>query len=179
MQFCRFQEISIHVEMKEKFSALLNFLEGLSKGRGSRQVNWLPLFLLQVVVSAVQALKVQFGVLQLRSQFPGLLLQLLHWALHIFVISLHISQLQNPQSHKYAWLVIPWYIILLIIILLICVQDFLLFSPFSQDAFCSAAQSQAAPQIPAGVSFWWSPFHEWLAYILSATRLLEKRHKLH
>lgn len=71
-------------------------LESLSE---NRQVNSLPLFLLQVVVSAVQPLEVQLGVLQLCSQFLALLLQLLHRALHIFIIGLCVSQLQKPQSH--------------------------------------------------------------------------------
>lgn len=181
MQFCRLQDISIHVEIKGKVSALMSFLEGLSKGRESRQVNWLPLFLLQIVVSAVQALKVQFSVLQLCSQFLALLLQLLHWALHIFIISLHISQLQSPQSHtrftgdSAIYNSVDYYFVDICLGFRI-IQSFL---PSSQDAFCSAAQSQACPQTPAGVSFWWSPLHEWLGYILSATRLLEKRHKLH
>lgn len=39
MQFCRLQDISVHIEIKEKVSALLNFLEGLRVGRESRQVN--------------------------------------------------------------------------------------------------------------------------------------------
>lgn len=51
------------------------------------------------MVSAVQPLEVQFGVLQLCSQFLALLLQLLHRALRIFIIGLRVSQLQKPQSH--------------------------------------------------------------------------------
>lgn len=44
--------------------------------------------------------------------------------------------------------------------------------PVFQDAFWPAAPSPACRRTPAGVSFWWSPFHEWLGCILSATRLL-------
>ena len=47
--------------------------------------------------------------------------------------------------------------------------------PFSRRVFCSAAPSPASRQTPAAVSSWWSPFHEWLGCILSATRLLEER----
>lgn len=50
----------------------------------------------------MQPLEVQFGVLQLCSQFLALLLQLLHRALHIFIIGLRVSQLQKPQSHTHT-----------------------------------------------------------------------------
>lgn len=46
---------------------------------------------------------------------------------------------------------------------------------FSQDVFWPAAPCPASHQTPAGVSSWWSPFHEWLGCILSATRLLERK----
>ncbi len=52
------------------------------------------------------------------------------------------------------------------------------FLPFSRGVFCPAVPSPACHQTPAAVSFWWSPFHEWLGCILSATRLLEERHTI-
>lgn len=50
--------------------------------------------------------------------------------------------------------------------------------PSSQAVFWTAARSPASHQTPAGVSFWWSPFHEQLGCILSATHLLEETCKI-
>lgn len=141
----------------------------------------------------------KLGVLQLGSQFLALLLQLLHRALQILIICLQISQLQHRHTHKrtHLWLfndnathsiTIPFLqlkdykcetnSIRFFSSFFFIWSCFHLFLPFSLDVFCSAVLSPACHQTPAGVSFWWSPFHEWLGCILSATLLLEERHAI-
>ena len=61
--------------------------------RVCESVHWLPLLLLQVMIAALLALQMKFGVLQFRSQALCFLLQLLDVSLRLFIIGLQVTYL--------------------------------------------------------------------------------------
>lgn len=64
-------------------------------------VNLLPLLLLQVVVAALLALQVKFGVLQFSSQSLGFLLQLLDVSLGLLIIGLQVADLRDHETRSF------------------------------------------------------------------------------
>lgn len=159
MQFCRLQDISVHAENKEKNKCSAEFPGRFERRKeekageltssvsspdrgfccaGPQSAVWCPAALQSVscTSSSAAALSAAYPHYQPAHQ-PAAESTITHTYTHL-------------TGDSAAYNSVDWYFVD------ICrgfrvIQSSL---PFSPDAFCSAAQSQACLQTPAGVSFW-------------------------